>query len=310
MHPASKILSKKSKILVGKKIILGITGSVALIESVRLCRELIRFGANVQVMMTEDAKKLVDLSLFEFASGNEVITNIDGKVQHITTMEDSDLFLIAPATANTISKIASGIGDTTVTLCALNAFTFLPIVIVPSMNEDMYKNPIINDNIEKLSSMGLHIINPRIEDGKAKMPSQDSIVAHVIRQINSKIQKKVLIIGGASVENIDEFRVITNKSSGETSIEIAKNAFFYGADVKLLMGKHSFIIPEYLNYESFESVSDLIKKIDVFLNFDVIIVPAALCDFGVEKREGKIKSDKDLTLHLRKNDKFIKKLYS
>lgn len=308
MDPSWNIRNAKGNILSGRKIVLGITGSVAAEEMVKVSRELIRYGAEIFPVMTEDAKNIITPTSIEYATGKKVIDKITGLTEHVLLERDCDLLLIAPCSANTISKIANGIGDTTVSIFALTFLVSKPILIVPAMSESMYRNPVIVENIKKLRELGITVMDPKMEEGKAKLPDMDAIVAYTIRSLNKRFNKKMLIIGGATEEPIDDVRVITNRSSGITAIELAKAAFFYGADVKLMLGRSEAEPPNYIKTERFRSLDDLIFKINEMVDYDTIFVPAAISDFRTDKFEGKIKSGNEMTLVLKPAPKFIKKL--
>lgn len=308
MDPSWNIRNAKGNILSGRKIVLGITGSVAAEEMVKVSRELIRYGAEIFPVMTEDAKNIITPTSIEYATGKKVIDKITGLTEHVLLERDCDLLLIAPCSANTISKIANGIGDTTVSIFALTFLGSKPILIVPAMSESMYRNPVIVENIKKLRELGITVMDPKMEEGKAKLPDMDAIVAYTIRSLNKRFNKKMLIIGGATEEPIDDVRVITNRSSGITAIELAKAAFFYGADVKLMLGRSEAEPPNYIKTERFRSLDDLLFKINEMVDYDTIFVPAAISDFRTDKFEGKIKSGNEMTLVLKPAPKFIKKL--
>ncbi len=309
MHPAQKIKRIKGNFLENKKIVLGITGSISAEETVKLSRELIRYGAEVIPVMTEHALEMITPEALEFATGNKAITKITGKVEHVTFLDDADLLLIAPCSANTIGKIVNGIGDTTVSLFALSFLGQKPVLIAPAMNLSMLNNPVVKENIVKLERIGVEIIRPKIEESKAKLADIDTILAHVIRILNNRMKnKKVLVIGGATEEPIDDFRVITNRSSGKTSVEIARACFFFGADVDLYLARSEISPLGYINVVKYRKVEDIIEKIDEFLKYDLIIVPAALSDFHVNKFQGKLESGKSYELKLEPLPKFIEKL--
>src|SRR5512136_3129538 len=182
MHPTDALRGTKSKTLEGKRIVLGITGSIAAVECFDLARELVRHGAEVHAVLSDDASKLITPWTMEFATGNPVIEVIDGQVQHVSLLGDTegkaDLLLIAPCTANTISKIACGIDDTPVTTFATTAIgSRKPVILVPAMHHSMYQNPFVKKNVEALASAGIELIGPRIEGKKAKVVENDEIVA-------------------------------------------------------------------------------------------------------------------------------------
>lgn len=302
-HPSEELRGIKSNKLDGKLIVLGVTGSIAAVETVKLARELIRHGSKVTAVMSEDSRKIIHPNALEFATGNKVITELTGMVEHVAfcgaTKHKASLLLIVPCTANTISKIACGIDDTPVTTFATTALgSKIPIIIVPAMHASMYEHSIVVENIKKLKGRGVEFIDPRIEEGTVKLPAIEEIVARVIRNVwrNDFKGKKLLVIGGSTIEDIDDVRALIPKSTGKTAIEIAKSAFERGADVKLLYGIGAAEKPpNYIETEFFRSVNDLCNKALQFLDstdYDIIIMPAAVSDYTVEKQEGKISSEK------------------
>ena len=315
MHPAEHLKGSKSDKLSGRKIILGVTGSIAAVECVKLCRELIRNGAEVHAVMSKDAQTIIHPWALEFATGNSVTTQIDGRVQHVAfcgeVPDRADLLLIAPATANTISKMAWGIDDTPVTTCATTALGGgMPIMVVPAMHGTMMTHKIVLENIEKLRKLGVRFLMPNMEESKAKMPSIDYIVSSVVAVVGKRdlVGKKVLVIAGSTEEPIDDIRVITNRSSGETGVELARAAYERGAHVELWMGRCEIELPSYIKtsrFTSFQSLATMTKKI----RHDIVLFPAAVSDYSPKKTDGKISSDKDsLTIVLRKNPKLIDKM--
>ncbi|MFB0509829.1 MAG: flavoprotein [bacterium] len=180
-HPSEDLIGTKGEELKNKKIVMCITGSVAAIKSPEIARELIRHGAQVFPVMTKMGQRIIHPDLMEWATGNPVILELTGKTEHVELGSQADLILVAPATANTISKIACGIDDTPVTSVVTVAFgNKIPIIIVPAMHESMYKHPILVQNIEKLRSLGCQFIGPEIEEGKAKISPVEKIVKTVI----------------------------------------------------------------------------------------------------------------------------------
>jgi phosphopantothenoylcysteine decarboxylase/phosphopantothenate--cysteine ligase len=315
MHPAREICCTKSSKLKGKRIVLGVTGSIAAVETVKLSRELIRHGAEVYPVMSQSAQKIIHPYSLEFATGNTPITEIDGKVKHVELcgeVEDKvDLLLIAPSTANTISKIAYGIDDTCITTFATTAIgSKIPVIIVPAMHISMYNHPIVMENIEKLRGIGVQILEPRIEEHKAKMPDIEEIVENVIRAIGKRDLngKKMLIIAGSTVEEIDDVRFISNKSTGKTGVELALNAYERGGNVELWMGRCQVRLPGFVPTRRFESADGLMKMADD-IKHDIVIIPAAISDYSFDKVSGKIPSgDEGPTLKLRQNPKIIEKI--
>jgi phosphopantothenoylcysteine decarboxylase/phosphopantothenate--cysteine ligase len=234
-----------------------------------------------------------------FATGNEVITDLDGWVRHVDLLGNAqdkvDLLLIAPCTANTISKIACGIDDTPVTTMATTALgSKTPVMIALAMHAAMYDNPIVQTNISALKYIGLDFVGPRMEEGKAKVATNEEIVQAVLRRLGKGdyAGTRVLVIGGSSEEPIDDMRVITNRGTGETAVEIARAAFERGADVELWMGRCSVPLPSYIPTRRFVSVADLVKMVPS-VSHDIVFVPAALSDFAPKKAEGKISSESE-----------------
>lgn len=315
MHPSRELSCTKSRKLAGKRIVLGVTGSIAAVETVKLARDLIRHGAEVFSVMSEAAQKIIHPYSLEFATGHEPITVIDGKVQHVAfcgdVSEPADLLLIAPATANTIGKIAYGIDDTPVTTFATTAIgARMPVIIVPAMHGSMYNHPIVLENIEKLRGIDIEFIEPRLEEKKAKMPEIPQIVSTVIRVIGKGDlkAKKILVIAGSTAEPIDDVRVITNKSSGATGVALAKSAFERGGDVELWMGKSQVPLPDFIASKRFQSTNELLAMSHT-IDHDIVIMPAAVSDFTMDKKHGKILSgNPKLTLNLVPSPKVIQSI--
>ncbi len=169
------------------KIVLGVCGSVAAVNTVNLVRRLVKEGLEVECAMTKAAQKIIHPNVLEWASGNPVITELTGEVEHVKLCGangSASLLLICPATSNTISKIANGIDDTVVTTLAATALgSKIPIIMVPAMHISMYDNPFVVDNIQKLESKGVTLIEPRIEEDKAKIAENDEIVKVVLKLV-------------------------------------------------------------------------------------------------------------------------------
>ena len=317
MHPSDEIRGVKGNILSNKRIVLGITGSIASVECVRLSRELVRYGAEVFPVMTSAATKIIHPDSLEFATGHKPILELTGKTEHVSlcgmVKEPADLFLISPCTANTISKIAHGIDDTPVTTFATTAVgSGIPILIVPAMHLSMYNHKVVQGNIEKCKKIDIKFVEPYITESKAKMADISEIVARLIRETGKRdmVKKNVLVIGGATAEPIDDVRIISNRSSGKTAVWLAENAFVRGADVELWYGCSREPVPDYINTMKFESVKNLMELLTKDLNkFDLIIICAAVSDYIPKKREGKIPSgEKKLVLEMSPAPKIIEKL--
>jgi len=304
MHPSEAIRGEKSNILKGKRIALCVTGSIGSVEAVKLSRELIRHGADVYPYLTKTALKFIGEDSLLFATGHQPIVELTGKDEHLY---DFDVILVAPATADIISKAACGIADDAVSTLILGNIE--KCIFVPTMDMRMYSNPILTENLEKLKKY-VKFIEPRMEEGKVKMPDVEGIVANLMNILMDDLKgKRILVIGGAGYERFDNFRIITNLSTGKTAIDIARYSFYYGAEVTLLLGLHTASVPSYIKYERFEGIDDLISRIGEFLSYDGILVPAALPDFKPEKVEGKVKDVGEFNkIEFKENPKFLREL--
>ncbi|MDR1690288.1 MAG: bifunctional phosphopantothenoylcysteine decarboxylase/phosphopantothenate--cysteine ligase CoaBC [Candidatus Methanoplasma sp.] len=305
MHPSEEISCEKSSRLRGKTIVFGITGSIAATESFSVIRELIRHGAKVIPVMTPNAAKLAAPDAIEFAAGIKPILELTGQTEHVTHRGDpsaADLFLVYPATANTISKIAQGIDDTAVTSMATIALGGkIPVAVAPAMHELMLNNPAVARNLKTLADWGVHVIGPHRDGIRAKAASKDEIVSWAVKLLSSNDLhgRRILVIGGRSEEPIDSMRMITNRSTGHMASAIAKRAFERGADVELWMGGCNVPLPDFLKIKRFSAVSELVGMVDT-IDHDLVIMPAALADFTPsEKKEGKISSDKPFDIKLK-----------
>jgi phosphopantothenoylcysteine decarboxylase/phosphopantothenate--cysteine ligase len=318
MHPADEIRGVKSKKLSKKRIVIAVTGSIAAVETIKLSRELIRHGADVFPIMTPSSTKIIHPNALWFATGNKPIIELTGQTEHVffcgQVKNRVDLLLIFPCTANTISKIANGIDDTVVTTFATTAIgSSVPILIVPAMHLSMYNHKIVQNNINKCKKLGIKFIEPRIEKNKAKIAEVDEVISFIFRKTSKQDLKKkrVLIIGGPTAESIDDVRVITNRSSGKTAIELAKNAFYRGADVELWYGPGRKNPPAFIDTINFESIKDVQKllKTKNLKKYHIIILCAAVSDYIPKKRNGKIISGKDkLVLEMLPTQKIISQL--
>ena len=302
MHPAEELRGKKNNKLLHKRIVLGVTGSIAAVESIALARELIRHGATVYPVMTPAATRIIHPDALEFATSHKPVIQLTGQTEHVSwcglVQDPVDLLLISPCTANTISKIARGIDDTPVTTCATTAIgSRVPVLLVPAMHLSMYDHKIVQKNIDICKEHGVLFIDPFISGNKAKLPEVDEIVETVIRTVGKRdlLNKKILIIGGATAEPIDDIRLLTNRSSGKTAVFLGINAFERGADVELWYGYATEPVPSYISYKRFETVTDLLKlmKNNSIKHFDSIIVCAAIANYIPKKQRGKIPSGKE-----------------
>ena len=305
--------------LEGKKIVLGISGSIAAVECVKLARKLIRHGAEVHAVMTPEAEKIVGKWAMGFATANKVVTELTGEVEHVSLCGDvegrADLLLISPCTANTLGKMVCAIDDTPVTTFATTAIgTGIPVVVVPAMHNTMYEHPVVKENIEKAREMGIEIVDPVIDEKKAKMAPPDEIVDRVIRKLSGGTLSgtNVLVVTGATREKIDDMRFITNRATGVTGIEISREAYYRGADTMILAGEHVIGIPDILESAGFSGAADLSGTMDLIQNSwkapDVAFFAAGISDYAPDPVEGKLGSGEEkITLELKKTQKLIRK---
>ena len=301
------------------EIVLCVTGSIAACETIKLAREFRRQGHSVKAFMTKEATKIIHPNALEFATGDEVVLELTGIIEHVKYSQ-SDLILVAPATANTISKFAYRISDNPVNTLLITAYGHnTPIVFVPSMHDSMYDA--VSENVEKLKNDGIRFVNPRIDEGKAKFPAIEDIVLESIRAVNldkaSKgivdnniAGKNILISLGGTFEEIDPIRGISNRSSGKMGLELAKEAFIRGANVTILAAHHDVSIPKALNVINTESSVLMIEKVtELIPDFDIFISTAAISDFTpISKEEHKISSSYNLSLEFEPVEKIIQKI--
>jgi phosphopantothenoylcysteine decarboxylase / phosphopantothenate---cysteine ligase len=301
MHPSEAIRGRRSQLLSGRRIIVGVSGSIAAIEVPRIVRELIRHGADIRIVMSAEAARLVTPESLQFASGHPPIQALSGDVEHVTWMghgdKRADLLLIAPATANTISKIAHGIDDTPVTSFASVALGgHIPLVIAPAMHASMAENPAVKANLEQLRAWGVEVVEPRREENEEKVGSPEEVAAAVLHRLarGPWVGRRVIVIGGASREPIDDVRSITNESSGETAVALATQAHYRGAHVSLWMGPASAPIPSFVSITRWSSVEDLqrlvAREAKTLRAADAVWIPAALADYTIKARPEKIDS--------------------
>jgi phosphopantothenoylcysteine decarboxylase/phosphopantothenate--cysteine ligase len=318
VHPSRAIRGKTTRLLEGKRIVLGISGSIAAVEAPRIIRELIRHGADVHAMMSPEATRIVTAEAVEFATGHPPVLQLTGKVEHVTHLgpgEDrADLLLIAPATANTLSKIAHGIDDTAVTSFASVALGGgVPILLAPAMHADMRRNPALRENLERLRSWGVGLVEGASAEGEEKIASPEEVAAAVLHRLADGpwAGQHVIVIGGASRERVDSVRSLTNESSGATAVALAQQAHFRGAEVELWAGAMEVSTPPWIPKVVWKSVDDLLdlarsRRSDL-ARAAAVWVPAALSDFTLESRPGKIESrdHPQLTLALRRAPKVL-----
>lgn len=312
----------------GKNIILGVTSSIAAYKSANVASALVKKGCNVNVLMTENATNFINPLTFEELTKHKCIIdtfdrNVQYNVAHISLATSADAFIIAPASANVIGKIANGIADdmltTTVMACKC------PVIISPAMNTNMYENPIVQDNLAKLERFG-YIIVPPAEGrlacgtiGKGKMPDEQVLLDYLERALSDKQDfkgKRVLVTAGPTQESIDPVRYITNHSSGKMGYAVARQAMLRGAEVTLVSGKVNLPPVPFVKMIYITTAEDMYNAVTAeFENTDIVIKAAAVADFRpkqiadnkLKKADGmdsiELEPTKDILKELGKNKK-------
>ena len=306
--------------LKGKNIVLAVTGSIAAYKIANLASMLGKLHAKVTVLMTANATNFINPITFETLTGNKCLIdtfdrNFQYNVEHVSLAKETDLVLVAPASANVIGKIANGIADdmltTTVMACSCKK------IIAPAMNTQMYLNPIVQDNMNKLRRFGMEVITPDTghlacgDDGIGKMPSEQVLLDYILKEIafeKDLAGKKVLVTAGATMEKIDPVRYISNHSTGKMGYAIAENAVLRGADVTLITGKSALTPPPFINVVPVISAQDMFDAVKACMEEqDIIIKAAAVADYRpVNPAEEKIKKQEDdMSIRLERTDDIL-----
>lgn len=294
-HISKEIIGIHSNILKGKKIVLCITASVAAYKAVDLSRMLMRNGAEVYPVMSKSTKsRLLTEEIMNWATGNKTVSELTSDLEHIALANygKSDIVVVYPCTANTLGKFANGIEDNPVTTVLSVAFgSRIPIVIAPAMHEAMYENIIISENIKKLKSLGVSVLEPSITEDKAKVISAEKVVQFVIDKIGIKKGKimsgiNVLVTAGSTVEYIDSVRILTNLSSGKMGLNIAQQCLDKCFNVTFVYGHGSLNIPDNprMNIIRIKTTEEMLKVVkERILNEKQHIVfhAAAVADFSI-----------------------------
>jgi len=306
-----------------KNILLGVTGGIAAYKIANLASMLKKQGANVKVIMTENACQFITPMTFETLTAQKVYTdtfdrNFEFKVDHIELGKWADVFLIAPATANVIGKLANGIADDMLTTTALAMRC--PIVVSPAMNTTMFENKVVKHNIMKLRTYGMDIIMPASghlacgDSGAGKMPEPEMLLEYIKRAVYKKkdlVGKKVCVSAGPTREAIDPVRYISNNSTGKMGVEIAKMAAYRGAKVSLIMGPSNIFVPDFISRIDIKSAEDMYEEIMKISDLqDIIIKAAAVADYTpANYSDEKIKKkDGDLSIELSRTKDILKEL--
>ncbi|WP_340100240.1 bifunctional phosphopantothenoylcysteine decarboxylase/phosphopantothenate--cysteine ligase CoaBC [Salinibaculum salinum] len=296
--------------LAGVNVALGVTGSIAAVKTVELAHELRREGATVRAVTTSAAESIIHPWALEFATDNPVVTEITGSIEHVELCGRdgwADVLLIAPATANTVGKMAAAIDDTPVTTTATTALgADVPTVVVPAMHEPMYDHPGVLDALDQLESWSVDFVDPRIEEGKAKIAAERDIVTEVARATTeqSLAGEHVVVTSGATTESVDPIRTLSNRASGRTGRAVARACYARGADVTVV---HDGPDIAWATVEQVESAAEMLAAVQAHADdADALVSAAAISDYTVEQSPEKIRSGKDsLTLDLESTPKLI-----
>ena len=313
-HPSEDILGEVNNYLDGREIVIGVTGSVALYKSVDLVRWILRRNGRVAVVLSKEAAKLVSPELFRWASGGPVYVEFGGDVEHIILARRASAAAIAPATLASISKIAYGIVDTSVTLMAVSVKGYgKPVVISPAMHGNMYATHQFREAIDKLKAMGFKIIEPEVRKGVARFPSIHFIgrtVAALARRGCEDLRGvKALVTAGPTREWIDRVRFISNPSSGAMGVEVAMELWARGAKVDLVAGHLAVEAPHAIKTYRVNTTEDMARRVEELTSatrYDVIIGAGAPVDFRPERSfKGKLKSGQSVSIRLEPTPKVL-----
>ncbi len=306
-------------LLKGKHIVLGVTGSIAAYKIASLASMLKKKQADVTVIMTKNATNFINPITFESLTGNRCLVdtfdrNFEFQVEHVSLAKQTDVFLVAPASANVIAKAAHGIADDmlTTTLLACQC----PKIFAPAMNTRMYQNQVVQDNISTLKNYGMKVVIPACgylacgDTGEGKMPEPDVLFEAVLRALTPKdlAGKKVLVTAGPTREKLDPVRYISNHSTGKMGYAVAAAAVRRGADVTLVSGKVELTPPMGVQVVPVVSAADMAQAVkDVAAEQDIIIKAAAVADYRplVTADEKLKKKDEELSVELERTEDIL-----
>ena len=304
----------------GKHILLGVTGGIAAYKIANLTSMLVKAGCDVKVIMTQNATNFIHPTVFETLTSHKCMIdtfdrNFQFNVEHISLAKWADVFLVAPATANVIGKMAHGIADDMLTTTILAARC--PKLVAPAMNTNMYENPIVQENLALLKHYGFEIIEPACghlacgDTGAGKLPSEQELFDSIERRIGYEkdlLGKRILVTAGPTQEAIDPVRFISNHSSGKMGYAIAKAAMLRGADVTLVTGPTSIDPPRFVDVIPVISAQDMFEAVTLRSNDqDIIIKAAAVADYtpALVSDEKMKKSDSNLSIELNRTQDIL-----
>ena len=293
----------------GSNVALGVTGSIAAVKTVELAHELRRQGAEVRALMSDSARGIIHPWALEFATERDVVTEITGRVEHVDLCGRegwADVLLVAPATANTVGKIAGAVDDTPVTTAATTALgADVPVVVAPAMHEPMYDHPGVLDAIDRVESWGVDFVDPRIEESKAKIATSEAIVTALARATTPQdlAGRHIVVTGGATSEAIDPIRVLTNRASGRTGRAVARACHVRGAAVTLI---HDGPDVHYADVVDTESAAEMLAAADAACeDADAMVSAAAIGDYTVQEASAKLRSGEARTIDLEPTPKVL-----
>ena len=299
--------------LTGKTVVLGVTGSIAAYKIANLASMLVKLHADVHVIMTQNATNFINPITFETLTSNKCLVdtfdrNFQFNVEHVALAKRADIFMVAPASANVIGKIANGIADDmlTTTIMACKA----PKYIAPAMNTNMFENAIVQDNMEKLKRFGYGIIVPATgylacgDTGAGKLPSEEVLLSYILKELHYEKDmqgKKVLVTAGPTMEAMDPARFISNHSTGKMGYAIARCAMERGAEVTLITGQTAIEKPPFVKVIPVVSAADMFEAVkEYYADMDYIVKAAAVADYTPEHvaPDKMKKSDADMSVSL------------
>jgi len=305
-----------------KNIIVGITGGIAAYKACEIIRRLKKLGAQVIVVVTENAQKFITPLTLETLSENEVVSEMFPEkkvvgVRHVSLAQWADLILIAPATANIVGKIRAGIADDILTTVVIS--TKSPVMIAPAMNVNMWENPIFQENMEYLKKLGYEFIEPETGDlasgvGKGRLPQPEAIVKEVVKLLTGKKDlegKSILVTAGRTQEPLDPVRYLSNRSSGKMGYAIAEVAQRRGAKVTLISGPSDLPTPAQVNFTRIEKAKEMYSAVrSHFGKADVLIMAAAVSDFvpSIEPLEKIKRKQEEVLLKLKPSVDILKEM--
>ena len=303
-----------------KTILLGVTGGIAAYKSAMLASRLVKTGACVHVIMTQNATNFINPITFETLTRNKCIVdtfdrNFEFKVEHVALAQKADVIMVAPATANIIAKLAHGLADDMLTTTILASKA--PKIIAPAMNTGMYENPVTQDNIELLKHYGMEVITPASghlacgDSGAGKMPEPETLFSYIMKDLaceKDMVGKKVMVTAGPTQEKIDPVRYITNHSTGKMGYAIAENCMRRGAEVTLITGPVAITPPPFVKVVPVVSAADMAAAVkETAEQQDIIIKAAAVADYRPDHPvdEKVKKKDGDATLTMERTEDIL-----